>query len=164
VGDNHCRSQSRQGLFYPARNVRCCNSVDVRAVDKQLSGAALNYHPLSRASDQTRGRAREAAGVGAPWGSLAARAAVRRTCHQVTLRCQRVLARYSAGKDELTHVAIGDPDPGPAHQYRACGFQWADEISTSFVLLWRCTREQGHHGQHLAGTGQSIVAVHPGLA
>ena len=116
---------------------------------------------LLRAGYQTCAQVPNAASV---VGSLAARAAVHRTYRQVSLRCQRVLARYSPGHDEHQHVAVGDPDPGPAHGYRACGFDWADEISAGFVLTWRCTREQDHYGQHLAGTGHRIVAAHPGVA
>jgi hypothetical protein len=124
----------------------------------------MSNRGLLRAGYQTRAQAPNAANVAALWGSLAARTAVHRTCHQVSLRCQRVLARYSPGHDELQHVAVGDPDPGPAHGDRACGFEWADEISAGLVLMWRCTREQDHYGQHLAGTGHWIVAAHPGVA
>ena len=93
--------------------------------------------------------------------SFAARAAVHRTCNAVTLRCQRVLARYRPSQDEFEHIAVGDPDPGPVHRDQICGFDWEDEISPCFVLLWRCTREQGHHGQHVAGTGERVAAVTP---
>jgi hypothetical protein len=31
-------------------------------------------------------------------------------------------------------------------------------------LHWCCTRERGHPGQHLAGTGEVIAAVHPPLS
>ena len=124
----------------------------------------MNDHPFWCTGDLTRVRRPQAPSVVTPWGSVAARAAVHRTCHEVTLRCQRVLARYSPGEDKLKHLAVGDPDPGPVHGYRACGFEWADEISPGFVLLWRCTRAQGHHGQHLAGTGERVAAVHPNSA
>lgn len=120
----------------------------------------MNDHPFWRTGDQKRVRPPQAPSVVAPWGSFAARAAVHRTCYEVTLRCQRVLARYSPGEDKLKHVAVGDPDPVPAHGYWACRFEWADEVSTGFVLLWCCTRAQGHHGQHLAGTGERVAAVH----
>ena len=121
----------------------------------------MNDYPFWRPGDQKRVRPPQAPSVVAPWGSFAARAAVHRTCYEVTLRCQRVLARYSPGEDKLKHVAVGDPDPVPAHGYRACSFEWADEVSTGFVLLWCCTRAQGHHGHHLAGTGERVAAVHP---
>jgi hypothetical protein len=94
-------------------------------------------------------------------GFSVALAAVRRACRDVTLRYQHVFARYSLGEDKLKHIAVGDPDPGPSHGCQACGFEWADQISTGLVLLWRCTRLQGHHGQHLAGTGERVAAVHP---
>jgi hypothetical protein len=29
------------------------------------------------------------------------------------------------------------------------------------TLLWCCTRELGHQGQHIAGTGEHVAAVHP---
>jgi hypothetical protein len=98
------------------------------------------------------------------WSSFAARAAVHRTCNAVTLRCRRVLARYRPAKDEFEHVAVGDPDPGPTPHHQVCRFEWEDEISPCFVLLWRCTREQGHHGQHVAGTGERVAAVYPNPA
>jgi hypothetical protein len=63
-------------------------------------------------------------------------------------------------------VAVGDPDPtadlGTAAQYRPCGFEWADETSPNLILSWSCTRELGHQGQHLAGTGERVAAVYPG--
>jgi hypothetical protein len=65
--------------------------------------------------------------------------------------------------DELEHVLVGDPDPtshpGKADGYRECEFEWADEISRTFILLWSCTRELGHQGQHIAGTGEWVAAV-----
>jgi hypothetical protein len=71
------------------------------------------------------------------------------------------------GQDELEHVAVGDPDPtsdpGTANGYRECGFEWADETSQTLILPWSCTRELGHQGQHIAGTGEWVVAVHPQL-
>jgi hypothetical protein len=70
----------------------------------------------------------------------------------------------SPGQDKLKHVAVGDPDPtsnpGTASRSRKCGFQW-DESSQTLVLWWTCTRERGHQGQHLAGTGEWVAAVHP---
>lgn len=95
--------------------------------------------------NQTRARWLEADIEVAPWGSSAAREAVERTCQEVALRCQRVIARYasvgipdedghnrsgSLGQDELEDVTVGDPDPtadpGTATGYRICQFEWAD--------------------------------------
>jgi len=120
----------------------------------------MNDHPLSRPGDQARAPRPPAPGVVAPWGSDAARAAIRRTCHEVTLRCQRVLAQHRPGQDKPRQLTVGDPDPGPRHGYRTCGLEWDDEISSDFVLHWRCTRARGHHGQHLAGTGERVAAAH----
>ncbi|MGH3921612.1 MAG: hypothetical protein ACRDTT_01840 [Pseudonocardiaceae bacterium] len=71
------------------------------------------------------------------------------------------------GEDELRHIVVGDPDPTPdlstdldGHLTR-CGFGWTDGISQALILLWFCTREPGHPGQHLAGTGEWVAAVHP---
>jgi hypothetical protein len=72
-------------------------------------------------------------------------------------------------KDELSHIIVGDPDPtadlpSKTHGYPTdsrCGFEWADETSQNLTLLWSCTREPGHPGQHLAGTGEWVAAVHP---
>lgn len=125
----------------------------------------MNDYPFMHTSDQTRVRRPQAPSLVARWRSVAALAAVRGACHDVTLRCQRVLTRYSSGEDQLKHIAVGDPDPSPAPgYYRACGFEWADEISTGWVLLWSCTRLQEHPGQHLAGTGERVAAVHPNSA
>ena len=69
------------------------------------------------------------------------------------------------GKDELRHIVVGDPDPTPNSSSKAsgylihCGFEWADETSPTLILLWSCTRELGHQGQHLAGTGEWVAAV-----
>jgi hypothetical protein len=67
------------------------------------------------------------------------------------------------GQNELEHVAVGDPDPtshpGTANEYRECRFEWADEISRTMTLPWRCTRELGHQGQHIAGTGECVAAM-----
>jgi hypothetical protein len=72
--------------------------------------------------------------------------------------------RGSAVQDELAHVAVGDRDPSgtfvPVDGYRTCGFEWADDTSPTLILVWSCTREEGHQGQHLAGTGEWVVAVH----
>ena len=68
------------------------------------------------------------------------------------------------GRDWLEHVVVGDPDPtgpGAGDQNLTCQFKWICEVSPTLVLAWCCTREFGHQGQHLAGTGESIVAVHP---
>jgi hypothetical protein len=124
----------------------------------------MHDHPSWPTGDLKGMRRPQAPSVVAPWGSVAAWAAVHRACHEVTLRCQRVLARYGLGEDKLKHIAVGDPDPGPVHDDQACGFEWADDISTDFVLLWRCTRAQGHHGEHLAGTGERIAAASPNPA
>ena len=66
--------------------------------------------------------------------------------------------------DELEDVAVGDPDPtsdaSTAKGSRRCGFEWLDATSQTLVLRWSCTRELGHHGQHVAGTGEEVAAVH----
>ena len=121
----------------------------------------MNDHPVWRTGGLQRVRLPPAPSAVASWGSFAARAAVHRTCQEVALRCQRVLARYSPDEDELRHINVGDPQPSPVHSYRVCRFEWVEEISTGFVLLWHCTRAQGHHGQHVAGTGERVAAVHP---
>lgn len=68
-------------------------------------------------------------------------------------------------QNKLDHVAVGDPDPtadaSMTDGYRACWFEWTDETSRNLILNWSCTRELGHNGKHLAGTGQWVVAVHP---
>lgn len=67
-------------------------------------------------------------------------------------------------QDELEYVAVGDPDPtaylGTAKGYRKCSFEWTDEVSQTQIVIWRCTREWGHQGQHIAGTGEWVAAVH----
>jgi hypothetical protein len=67
------------------------------------------------------------------------------------------------GKDRLERVVVGDPDPttdpDTTTGYRECRFEWADEISRTMTLPWRCTRELGHQGQHIAGTGERVAAV-----
>jgi hypothetical protein len=70
------------------------------------------------------------------------------------------------GQDGLGHVAVGDPDPtadpgDTVHGSPTCGFEWTDECSRTLNLPWSCTRELGHQGQHLAGTGEWIAAKHP---
>jgi hypothetical protein len=72
------------------------------------------------------------------------------------------------GMDELRHIVAGDPDPTADLSSQVtghpidCGFEWADETSQTLTLIWSCTRERGHPGQHLAGTGEWVAAVHPG--
>lgn len=67
------------------------------------------------------------------------------------------------GQDGLERVVVGDPDPtsdsGTANRYRECRFEWTDEISRTMTLPWCCTRELGHQGQHIAGTGECDAAV-----
>jgi hypothetical protein len=72
------------------------------------------------------------------------------------------------GRDELGHVAVGDPDPtsvpSTSNGYRNCRFEWTEKVSRTMTLLWSCTRELGHQGQHIAGTGEWVAAVHPQLS
>jgi hypothetical protein len=42
-----------------------------------------------------------------------------------------------------------------------CQFEWTDQLSPVFGLLWICTRDQSHHGPHIAGTGDWVAAVCP---
>jgi len=142
-----------------AHKRRCCGVGLLSSYREPL----MNDHSLGHTGDQTSARRPLAPGVGALWGSDVARAAVRRTCREVTLRCQRVLARHYPGEDNHRHVTIGDPDPGPALGHPACRFIWEETISADFVLLWYCTRALGHHGQHLAGTGQRVAALYPNV-
>lgn len=140
----------------------------------------MSDHLGSHTDNQARARWPEADIEAARWGSGAAREAVERTCQAVALRCQRVIAMYasgdipdedghnrsgSLGQDELGHVTVGEPDPtadpGTATGYRTCQFEWVDETSQTLSLSWFCTRERGHQGQHLAGTGAWVAAVHP---
>lgn len=80
---------------------------------------------------------------------------------------RRVRSDSLGHDDELEHTAVGDPDPtseaSTAQRSRRCGFEWLDASSQPLVLRWSCTRELGHRGQHLAGTGQDVAAVHPPL-
>lgn len=66
--------------------------------------------------------------------------------------------------DPLGHIIVGSPDPTSDlykdSGYRGCGFEWFDDTSMTLVLRWQCTRESGHPGQHLAGTGHRVTAVH----
>lgn len=78
---------------------------------------------------------------------------------------RRVKSDRLGRDDELEHVAVGDPDPTAdattAKTSRRCRFQWLDASSQTLVLHWSCTREIGHQGQHIAGTGEGVAAVHP---
>ena len=69
---------------------------------------------------------------------------------------------WRLGHDELQRVAVGDPDPtldaGMADGSGRCQFEW-EEITGTLILLWCCTRKLGHHGQHIAGTGEYVAAV-----
>lgn len=71
------------------------------------------------------------------------------------------------GQDTMDHVSVGDLDPtadlGTVNRYQTCQFTWADEPAHNLVLPWTCTRKLGHQGQHLAGTGEWVAAVHPQL-
>jgi hypothetical protein len=66
--------------------------------------------------------------------------------------------------DLLGHIIVGNPDPTSdlykGNGYRGCGFVWFDDTCLTLVLRWQCTRESGHPGQHLAGTGHWVAAVH----
>jgi hypothetical protein len=69
-------------------------------------------------------------------------------------------------QDGLEHVAVGDPDPtadpgGAADGSGKCGFKWTHQRSRTLILPWSCTRTLGHQGQHLAGTGEWVAALHP---
>ena len=69
----------------------------------------------------------------------------------------------SLGQDKLEHVAVGDPDPTSDHgmdnESRKCQFEWADKVCPTMTLRWCCTRELGHRGQHIAGTGECVAAL-----
>jgi hypothetical protein len=66
-------------------------------------------------------------------------------------------------QSQLEDVAVGDADPtyrrSGADGHRMCGFEWADDASPTFRLLWTCTREWEHPGRHIAGTGDRVAAV-----
>jgi hypothetical protein len=68
----------------------------------------------------------------------------------------------SFDQDGLGHVAVGDPDPTLGVSVH-CRFEWAEHTSRRLILPWFCTRELGHQGQHLAGTGEWVAAVHSQL-
>lgn len=67
--------------------------------------------------------------------------------------------------DPLGHIVVGSLDPTSKlyknNGYRECGFEWFDDTCQDLVLRWQCTRELDHPGQHLAGTGHWVAAVHP---
>lgn len=69
--------------------------------------------------------------------------------------------KNSPAQDPLEHITVGDPDLGTATGHRMCEFEWTDQTSPLLILYWRCTRKLGHQGQHLAGTGEWVAAVHP---
>jgi hypothetical protein len=79
-----------------------------------------------------------------------------RGLHESSPRCDM--------SDPLGHIIVGNPDPtSDLHMYngyRRCGFEWFDDTGLALVLRWQCTRESGHPGQHLAGTGHRVAAVH----
>jgi hypothetical protein len=79
------------------------------------------------------------------------------------LDCTRSLLRCDVS-DPLEHIIVGSPDPTSDlyrdKGYRKCGFEWFDDTCLTLVLRWQCTRESGHPGQHLAGTGHRVAAVH----
>jgi hypothetical protein len=82
------------------------------------------------------------------------------------LRHRRSKSESYVPQDELGHIIVGDPDPtadlgGTTDRSRKCGFEWADQCSRTLILLWSCTRELGHQGPHLAGTGKCVAALHP---
>lgn len=66
--------------------------------------------------------------------------------------------------DPLCHIIVGNPDPtsdlDKYNDYRRCGFEWFDDTCLTLILRWQCTRQSGHPGQHLAGTGHWVAAVH----
>jgi hypothetical protein len=70
---------------------------------------------------------------------------------------------WELSQDELERVAVGDPDPtsnvGATNGYRECRFEWTEKVSRTMTLPWCCTRELGHQGQHIAGTGECVAAV-----
>jgi hypothetical protein len=80
---------------------------------------------------------------------------------------QRQSQRGKPGQDKREHAAVDDPDPASHRSadkgHQMCRFEWADETSPTLVLRWICTRQRGHHGQHIAGTGEwtPTPATHP---
>jgi hypothetical protein len=87
-----------------------------------------------------------------------------------TPRCRPHFVDYTRSprrcdmSDPLSHIVVGHPDPtsdlDTDNGYRECGFEWFDDTCLTLVLRWQCTREWGHPGQHLAGTGHWVAAVH----
>lgn len=49
---------------------------------------------------------------------------------------------------------VGDPDPTPHDDGTSCRARLHRGVAT-----YHCTWEAGHTGQHVAGTGTTIVAV-----
>ena len=67
--------------------------------------------------------------------------------------------------DPFSHIVVGSADPTAYlnrkdSNYRECRFEWWDDTFPTLVLRWQCTRESGHAGHHLAGTGYWVAAVH----
>lgn len=56
--------------------------------------------------------------------------------------------------------AVHDEDDTPDDSSVMCRFQW-HEHWVGGVSLWTCTRYAEHNGNHAAGTGKFIAAVHP---
>jgi hypothetical protein len=76
---------------------------------------------------------------------------------EIPLRCEM--------SDPFSHIVVGSADPTAYlsrkdSNYRECWFEWWDDTLPTLVLRWQCTRESGHAGHHLAGTGYSVAAVH----
>lgn len=64
--------------------------------------------------------------------------------------------------DPLAVVCPGDPDPF-AGRVGGCGFLWWDHLDDPVDdPPWRCHRDPGHLGQHIAtDPGHEVVAVLP---
>lgn len=56
----------------------------------------MSDHPSLRTCDRGHARWLEADIEAVQWGSVAAQEAVERTCQEVALRCQRVIAMYAS--------------------------------------------------------------------
>jgi len=56
--------------------------------------------------------------------------------------------------------AVGDDDDTPDDSAVMCKFHWG-EVYDERHLFWTCTRYREHNGNHAAGTGAVIGAVHP---
>jgi hypothetical protein len=82
----------------------------------------------------------------------------------VDLRGLHEIAAAVGMSDSLDHIIVGNPDPTSdlyrGKGYRECGFEWFDDTCLTLVLRWQCTRESDHPGQHLAGTGYKVAALH----